>query len=183
MAEQQGQAAEDAVMTRIGQIAMLQHAGDQEEARERFAALWEEIGPDGDPLHRCTLAHYMADTQQDPAEELRWDLLALEAADSLTDDRVAAHHASLAVRGFYPSLHLNLAADYARLGRPDTARDHLRQARARVGALADDGHGRLVLRGIERLERELAVEADDGAADSAQGTVGRPRAEGEAGGA
>lgn len=181
MAEQQGQAAEDAMMTRIGQVAMLQHAGDREEAQERFAALWEEIGADGDPFHRCTLAHYMADTQQDPAEELRWDLLALEAADGLTDDRVSAHHSSLAVRGFYPSLHLNLAADYAKLGRPDIARDHLRQARARVDALADDGYGRLVLGGIERLERELGT--DGGSAGGAAGSVGRPRAEGEAGGA
>ncbi|MGW8945108.1 tetratricopeptide repeat protein [Streptomyces koyangensis] len=180
MAEQQGQAADDAVMTRIGQIAMLQHAGDQEEAQQRFAALWEEIGPDADPLHRCTLAHYMADTQQDPAEELRWDLLALEAADGLTDGSAATPHPSPAVRGFYPSLHLNLAADYARLGRPDTARDHLREARAHVDALADDGHGHQVLGGIERLERELA--AGEGPADGAPGSVGRPRAEGEAGG-
>ncbi|MBV7653184.1 tetratricopeptide repeat protein [Streptomyces albidoflavus] len=175
MAEQRGQAADDPVMTRIGQIAMLQHAGDREEAQQRFAALWEEIGPHADPLHRCTLAHYMADTQQDPAEELRWDLLALEAADGLTDGSAAP-----AVRGFYPSLHLNLAADYARLGRPDTARDHLREARAHVDALADDGHGHQVLGGIERLERELA--AADGPAQGTPGSVGRPRAEGEAGG-
>ncbi|MFD4985008.1 hypothetical protein [Streptomyces sp. NPDC058374] len=180
MAEQQGQTAEDPMMTRIGQVAMLQHAGDREEAQERFAALWEEIGPDGDPLHRCTLAHYMADTQQDPAEELRWDLLALQAADGLADDRVSARHTSPAVRGFYPSLHLNLAADYAKLGRPDTARDHLRRARARVDALADDGYGRLVLGGIERLERELGVAG--GPADGTPGPVGRPRAEGDAGG-
>ncbi|MGW4457643.1 hypothetical protein ACWEJQ_15805 [Streptomyces albidoflavus] len=180
MAEQQGQAADDPVMTRIGQIAMLQHAGDQEEAQQRFAALWEEIGPDADPLHRCTLAHYMADTQQDPAEELRWDLLALEAADGLTDGSGATPHTSPAVRGFYPCLHLNLAADYARLGRPGAALDHLREARAHVDALADDGHGQQVLGGIERLERELA--AGEGPAEGTPGSVGRPRAEGEAGG-
>ncbi|MDX6313811.1 MAG: hypothetical protein QOF44_3275, partial [Streptomyces sp.] len=63
----------DEVMTRIGQVVMLLHGGDREEARNRFLALWEEIGEDGDPLHRCTLAHYMADTQDDPEEELVWD--------------------------------------------------------------------------------------------------------------
>jgi hypothetical protein len=30
----------------------------------------------------------MADVQIDPTEELRWDLRALEAADTLTDDRM-----------------------------------------------------------------------------------------------
>ena len=33
----------------------------------------------------------MADAQTDPAEELRWDLRALDAADSLTDDRAKEH--------------------------------------------------------------------------------------------
>ncbi|MFF3751996.1 hypothetical protein ACFYYH_16305 [Streptomyces sp. NPDC002018] len=75
------EASEDAVMTRIGQAVMLLHGGDREEARNRFGALWTEIGETGDPLHRCTLAHYMADTQDDPGDELAWDLRALTAAD------------------------------------------------------------------------------------------------------
>ncbi|WP_202449685.1 hypothetical protein [Streptomyces sp. SID4917] len=70
-------------MTRIGQAAMLLHGGDREEARNRFGALWTEIGEAGDPLHRCTLAHYMADTQDDPGDELAWDLRALTAADGM----------------------------------------------------------------------------------------------------
>ena len=85
MAEQQEQAAPDAMMTRIGQVVMLHHGGDREEARGRFLDLWAEIGEDGDPLHRCTLAHYMADTQDDPSDELAWDLRALSAAEELTD--------------------------------------------------------------------------------------------------
>lgn len=117
VAEQQEQAAPDAMMTRIGQAVMLHHAGDREEARGRFLDLWGEIGEGGDALHRCTLAHYMADTQDDPADELAWDLRALSAAEELTDDRIAARHQSLAVRAIYPSLHLNLAADYVKLGR------------------------------------------------------------------
>jgi hypothetical protein len=53
---------------------MLLHGGDREEARSRFTALWDEIGDEGDPLHHCTLAHFMADAQDDPEEELVWDL-------------------------------------------------------------------------------------------------------------
>ncbi|MFH8486622.1 hypothetical protein [Streptomyces longisporoflavus] len=155
MAEQQEQAAEDAMMTRIGQAVMLHHGGDREEARGRFLGLWSEIGEEGDPLHRCTLAHYMADTQEDPSDELAWDLRALSAADELTDERLHEHHDSIAVRGFYPSLHLNLAADYAKLDRPEAARNHLRRAREVVGALGDDGYGDGIRAAIGRLELQL----------------------------
>jgi hypothetical protein len=155
VAERQEQAAPDAVMTRIGQVVMLHHAGDREEARQRFLGLWAEIGEDGDPLHRCTLAHYMADTQDDPADELAWDLRALTAAEELTGDRLAAHEGTLAVQALYPSLHLNLAADYVKLGHRDAARIHLRRARAASESLADDGYGNGVRAAIGRLETRL----------------------------
>lgn len=166
------QTSEDAVMTRIGQVVMLLHAGDREEARNRFGALWTEIGETGDALHRCTLAHYMADTQDDPGDELAWDLRALTAADGYGDgygdgegdgygDTGAARDAdggasvASAVRAFYPALHLNLAADYAKLQRPGAARHHLDRARAAAGALGDGGCGQGVWAGIDRLERSL----------------------------
>lgn len=138
MAEQQ-EASKDAVMTRIGQAIMLLHGGDREEARNRFGALWAEIGEDGDALHRCTLAHYMADTQDDPGDELAWDLRALTAAEGLTDERADKHRDTLAVRAFSPLLHLSLAADYAKLQRPDAAWIHLHRARQASDVLADDG--------------------------------------------
>ena len=155
MVERQEQVAPDAMMTRIGQAVMLHHAGDREEARDRFLKLWAEICEDGDPLHRCTLAHYMADTQDDPDDELAWDLRALSAADELTDGRVAEHHDGLAVRAFYPSLHLNLAADYEKLARPDAARAHLRLARAVIDTLGDDGYGDGIRAALTRLETRL----------------------------
>lgn len=158
VAKRQEQAAPDAVMTRIGQVVMLHHAGDREEARDRFLGLWAEIGEDGDPLHRCTLAHYMADTQDDPADELAWDLRALSAAEELTDERLADHEGALAAHALYPSLQLNLAADYVKLGRREDARAHLRLARAAVGALGDDGYGEGIRAAIGRLERRLAAE-------------------------
>lgn len=184
MVEQQ-EASDDAVMTRIGQAVMLLHGGDREEARNRFGALWSELGADGDALHRCTLAHYMADTQDDPGDELAWDLRALTAAEGLRaaegpDEaggpdgaggprdgegpgaaegpggvRAAEHRDTPAVRAFYPSLHLNLAADYLKLQRPDSARVHLRRARAAAESLADDGYGGGVRAAIDRLELHM----------------------------
>ncbi|WP_121745776.1 hypothetical protein, partial [Streptomyces sp. E2N166] len=146
MAKGQEQAASDAVLTRIGQVAMLHHAGDREEARHRFLGLWAEIGEHGDPLHRCTLAHYLADTQDDPGDELAWDLRALSAAEELTEDRSGDRPAdrpegTLAARALYPSLHLNLAADYDRLGHREAARLHLRRARGAAESLAVDRYG------------------------------------------
>ncbi|MFB7247120.1 hypothetical protein CW362_26310 [Streptomyces populi] len=182
MAEQQGQAAPDAMMTRIGQAVMLHHAGDREEARGRFLDLWGEIGDDGDALHRCTLAHYMADTQDDPADELAWDLRALSAAEELTDGHAAEPHGSLAVRAFYPSLHLNLAADYAKLGRSEAARTHLLRARGAADVLADDRYGDGVRAAIGRLELRLqgtgtSAEADGSDRFDGPGgeTLGPPR--------
>ncbi|MEE6263472.1 hypothetical protein [Plantactinospora sonchi] len=134
-------------------------AGRVDEARERLTELWGRIGPDGDPLHRCSLAHYLADLQDDPAEELRWDLRALDAADVLTDVRAQRHHSALTVEGMRPSLHLNLADDYRKLGRPDEAREHLALARHAVPVLPDDDYGRLVRGGIARLAEELGVPA------------------------
>jgi len=155
---EQQEASGDAVMTRIGQAIMLLHGGDREEARSRFGALWAEIGESGDPLHRCTLAHYMADTQDDPGDELAWDLRALAAAEGLSEERLAEHQQALAVRAFYPSLHLNLAADYVKLERPEPSRVHLDRARAATDALADDGYGNGVRAAIDRLERRLSGE-------------------------
>ncbi|MFZ3496151.1 hypothetical protein ACODT5_23530 [Streptomyces sp. 5.8] len=157
MTEQQ-EASEDAVMTRIGQAAILLHAGDREEARNRLGEIWSEIAAEGDSLHRCTLAHYLADAQDDPTEELAWDLRALAAAHSDADGPGPPS----AVRVFYPSLHLSLAADYVKLRRPEAARIHLARARAATGVLADDGYGNGVRAAIARLERRLAAEPGEG---------------------
>lgn len=172
MTERQEQVAPDAMMTRIGQAVMLHHGGDREEARGRFLGLWAEIGEDGDPLHRCTLAHYMADTQDDPSDELAWDLRALSAAEELSDERVAEvvrHEGALAVRALYPSLHLNLAADYVKLDRPEAARTHLRRARGAADALGEDGYGDGIRAAIGRLELRLG---EGGSAGEPEGGPG-----------
>ncbi|CAL9582390.1 hypothetical protein SUDANB6_05092 [Streptomyces sp. enrichment culture] len=174
MAKGREQAAPDALPTRIGQAVMLHHAGDREEARRRFLALWTEIGEHGAPFHRCALAHYLAGVQDDPADELAWDLRALSAAQEVTRSRPAGHEETRAARALYPALHLNLAADYARLDRREAARAHLRQARGAAGALGDDGYGEGVRAAIGRLARRLDGEGSRGEPPQG-GPWGRPR--------
>ncbi|MBP2369149.1 hypothetical protein [Pseudonocardia parietis] len=154
----------DPVLAAITEAVEAGCAGDPGAARTQLAAIWERLGEDGDPFHRCTLAHYAADVQDDPHEELRWDERALAAAGEVTDERARAHHASLHIAGFYPSLHLNLADVHRRLGHDADARRHLELARERIDALADDGYGRMIRSAIERCGQRL--ERGDRSADS-----------------
>jgi hypothetical protein len=121
-----------------------------------FAEIWAEIGGDrGDPLHRCTLAHAMADVQDDARQELAWDLRALVAAGLLTDARLAEAGVGLTAAGLYPSLHLNLCDCYRKLGELELAREHLQRARDTIGALGDDEYGRLIRDGLAQLAEQL----------------------------
>ncbi|MEU4673336.1 hypothetical protein AB0F91_36630 [Amycolatopsis sp. NPDC023774] len=145
----------DDVMVAIDAGLRKHIAGDRAGAREAFLALWQEIGEDGDPLHRCALAHHLADVCDEPAEELEWDLRALAAADSLTDERAQQYHSTLAVRGFYPSLHLNLGEDYRKLGDLDAARRHLASAREKLDALGEDDYAAGIRAALEGLAERL----------------------------
>ncbi|ARF54051.1 hypothetical protein [Streptomyces gilvosporeus] len=152
----------DGVLTRIGQAIMLHRAGDREEARNRLAGLWDELGPQGDAFHRCALAHYMADTQDDPRDELDWDLRALEAAEGFVTAPAEGTDAG-ALRAFFPSLHLNLAADYVALDRPADARAQLLRARASTRGLADGEYRQGLREAIDRLAVRLDGDGSAGA--------------------
>ena len=147
---------QDPVMVRITEAVELGRAGDGDAAHRRMTEIWDEIGPQGDPFHRCVLAHFAADVQSDVKAELMWDLRALAAAAEVTDERAHQYHGSLSVAGFYPSLHASLADDYRRLGDRQQAREHLRRAQDTVGVLGDDPYGRMIRRGIARIADELA---------------------------
>ncbi|CAN5127432.1 hypothetical protein BH20ACT5_BH20ACT5_11850 [soil metagenome] len=142
-------------MTRIGEGIGLSQVGEWYASRELFAQFWADLGGEtGDPLHRCALAHAMADVQEDPDQELTWDLRALAAADLITADRAARAGLPGSVRGLYPSLHLNLAECYRKLGDLDQARDQLQLGQDAVGALGEDGYSRL-RSGLDRLAERL----------------------------
>ena len=83
---------------------------------------------------RCIAAHFMARNRVDAAEELTWNLRALELARNVGDDRVAADFAS-----FLGCVGLS----YERLGEPALARPYLEEGLRRLvdvppGAYRDD---------------------------------------------
>jgi hypothetical protein len=58
-------------MASSGGIVHLALAGDGEDARERFDALWHTL-PASDAFYGCVVAHYVADVQPDAHEALKW---------------------------------------------------------------------------------------------------------------
>ena len=149
----------DTVMARIIQGVTDFRAGEHARARTALLDIWTELGPAGDPLHRCTLAHYLADAYDDPAEALVWDIRALDAADALTDSRLGDYHAGPQAAGFYPPLPRNLAANLRRPGSFPAATLHLDTARARLDPLPDNDYGALIRRVVPEIE--LAIAAND----------------------
>ncbi|MFF0533018.1 hypothetical protein ACFYT3_32195 [Nocardia amikacinitolerans] len=148
----------DTTMEAITRAVELGRAGDRDAARTMLTELWADLGPQGDPLHRCTLAHYLADLHDDAAQALTWDIRALDAADSLTDERVRRHHAGLEVRGFYPSLHLNLADNYRRLGSFEAARQQIEAARGCLHTLGEDQYGTMLRTAVEEVAEAIRDE-------------------------
>ncbi|MEA5365599.1 hypothetical protein VA596_39155 [Amycolatopsis sp., V23-08] len=144
---------EDAVMARVTAAVQRGQAGEREPARQELESMWDEAG--GDDFHRCVIAHFLADLQDDQRAELRWDERALAAVEGVSDERAQAYDESLQVRGFMPSLYLSLADDHRRLGDADRAREFLEKARATADALGDDAYGGLVSGILDKVSRAL----------------------------
>lgn len=142
-------------MARIVAAIEQGRAGDAAGARAELGLLWDGIGPGGDPLHRCTLAHFLADLQDEDRDELVWDERALDAAGVLTDQRAQEYDSTMQVRALLPSLHLSLADDHRRLGATDRAREHLVAARDALPDLPDDGYGALVRSAFDQIAAAL----------------------------
>ena len=86
--------------------------GKPNEAQRLYLEAWEAAQND---YEACVAAHYVARFQTDTGERLRWNLIALEKANAVGDDRVTP---------FYPSLYLNLGKSYELLGEADKARTY-----------------------------------------------------------
>ncbi|WP_206670933.1 hypothetical protein [Streptomyces sp. CB01881] len=150
-------AADDPVLARVAlglDGVQAAQRGRTAQARESFERLWEALG-ERDVFHRCVLAHYLADLQDDPRAELEWDRRALAAADSLTAERAQTYESALQVRAFYPSLHLNLASDHLKLGEPDQARDQLERAVLSLDALPEDEYSAGIRAAVDELRQRL----------------------------
>lgn len=142
----------DPTMEAIGRAVTEGHTGDVGSARRKLLDLWSAIGVTGDALHRCTLAHHLADLfPADPAQALTWNVRALDAADAATEDRVREHDARLHLAGFYPSLHLNIADDLRRLSSFEAAAEHIDAARGYAPNLGRDAYGDLLRTAIDEV--------------------------------
>ena len=123
--------------------------------RDALLALWGATTGE-DHARRCVLAHYLADLEPEPADEVAWDEVALAEFGHLADGDLAVIGIP-SVEAMAPSLHLNLADGYLRLGRVDDARHSLERGRAAAGALADDGYGAMIRRGLDGVADRLAA--------------------------
>jgi tetratricopeptide (TPR) repeat protein len=150
MLEQQ----QDEVLARIKNAFRLYCRAEVAEGRRLLEELWEELGPDK-PYHRSVTAHYLADTQVELEDELMWDLRAMEAAQAVEDEPPGSSPYAAAVKAFLPSLHLNLADCYRRMGDFDKARHHAEEGAASAGVLGLDHYGQTVRGGLIRVQTQI----------------------------
>lgn len=143
-------AQQDETLTRIKEAFRLYCRAEVAEGRRLLLELWEELGPEMGYLRSVT-AHYLADTENVLEDELNWDLRALEAAESVGEGSPYA----AAVRLFLPSLHLNLADSYRRMGNFEKARYHAEEGMAAGGVLGLDHYGQTVRGGLVRVQAQI----------------------------
>ncbi|EAQ00649.1 hypothetical protein JNB_10759 [Janibacter sp. HTCC2649] len=137
----------DEILEAVGEAQTAAH----DITRDQLMALWQRTDH---PAQRCVLAHFLADAQDSVDSEVEWDEAAWRAFGEVRDADLEPIGVPAAA-GFAPSLHLNLGDGYARLGRVEDARRELALAREAVAALADDGYGAMILRGLDGLEARL----------------------------
>ncbi len=132
------------------------HRGDKTEARARLLALWDRNSANGARMEMCAIAHFLADTETEPAEELEWDLRSLELA---TGSREAEDLEPLSpeFESFLPSVHGSVGNGYRQRGDLERARRHVGFATARAGVLADDAYGQMVRGSLRRLRAGLGM--------------------------
>src|SRR5688572_12571920 len=90
--------------------------GRQEDAKALFLEAWQAGTNDFD---RCIAAHYVARHQRTAEDRLHWNQECLDRADAVGDERV---------KGFYPSLHVNLGMAHQELGNRQASHRHYAQA-------------------------------------------------------
>jgi rifampin ADP-ribosylating transferase len=122
-----------------------EYSGDPEKAGDLYRQAWEQATCS---IELFTAAHYLARVQQDVGEGLRWNLVALEQAKRIEEQDVAE---------VYPSLYLNVASSYEKLGDIQRAKEYYSLADTATIALPDDGYGNMIRKGInaglDRMEK------------------------------
>ena len=110
-----------------------------------FERAWELRSDDFDA---CVAAHYLARHQPDAESALEWNARALAHAEAAGPERV---------RGFFPSLLLNLAKAYEDVGDLAAAARHYDRAGEEARGLPDDGYSAMIRRGISSGRARVAA--------------------------
>ncbi|MGW0916641.1 hypothetical protein ACWD1Z_33685 [Streptomyces sp. NPDC002784] len=115
--------------------------------RDLFLQAWDAASDDYDA---CIAAHYLARHQPTPQETLHWNQECLNRADKVGDDRV---------RGFYASLHANMARAHRDLGQIDKAREHFEAAAKHIDDVPAGPHNQWLRYRIAAGLRATALSA------------------------
>jgi hypothetical protein len=120
--------------------------GRPDDARALFQQAWDARRND---YEGCIAAHYLARQQADDEATFRWNLRALRLAATAEND------GDDAVRGFSPSLHLNMASSYQLLGDRTASLAHLSEAAQRMDVLPDNAYKDMIRNGINNVRGRL----------------------------
>lgn len=122
-------------------------SGSIQAATDLYNEAWQLAQND---FEAFTVAHYMARNQENPSEELKWNLEALARANKVTSDEM---------NKYFPSLYLNTGKSYERIGDSENAMLNYKQAESFINFLDNDGYGKMIAGGIasalERLSQKL----------------------------
>ncbi len=131
-------------------VAGMEAEGQEQidEAHALFQQAWAACRDDFDA---CVAAHFLARHRPTPADALHWNTLALAHADSAT-----ASGDGERLRGFYPSLYLNLGWSYEQLGDLVEAGRQYSLAATHLTELPSDPYSAVVRRGVMAGQQRVA---------------------------
>jgi len=124
--------------------------GRLEEARDLFMRAWAARRDD---FEACVAAHFVARHQDNLEDLLRWNLEAFDRAEAVGDERV---------RGFYPSLYLNLGWSYEVLGDRTEAGKYYALATTRMDDLPAGPYRDVVEKGITEGRKRMGESEERG---------------------
>lgn len=118
--------------------------GDPAAAHALFMQAWESRRDD---YEASIAAHFVARHQSSPEETLRWNRLALEHAEAVSDDRA---------KPLLASLQLNLGDSYRLLGQYLEAKVAVTQGLSSLEYLPEGGYRDFVAGALQRLQERLS---------------------------
>jgi tetratricopeptide (TPR) repeat protein len=116
----------------------LELMGRKDEAHRLFQKAWDISSNN---FEAFTAAHYLARNQQDPKENLKWNLEALNRASEVYEQEIQSH---------YPSLYLNVARAYENLNHLSEAAHYYRMAAEKTNDLSPGPYGDMIRSGISQ---------------------------------